>query len=114
MKIGYICWLALLAALCCSPCRAAIDFDRQIKSLFSELKGKRVGVLTNPTGVDQQLRMVIDDMAADKTMTLVCFFAPEHGLRGDQQDGANVTDYTDPITNLPVYSVYGTRRAPTD
>lgn len=52
-------------------------------ALFKELKGKRVGVLTNPTGVDQNLRMLIDDMYEDKTMNLTCFFAPEHGLRGD-------------------------------
>jgi len=41
-------------------------------------------------------------------------FAPEHGLRGDIQDAINITDYIDPITNLPVYSLFGERLCPTD
>lgn len=82
--------------------------------LFQELTGKRVGVLTNPTGVDKNLKLLIDDMFNFKAIKLVCFFAPEHGLRGDAREGANVTDYTDPITGLPVYSLYGTRLMPTD
>lgn len=103
--------LAILGAIQVS---CIIDLDTQVKNLFSELRGKRVGVLTNPTGVDSKLRMLVDSMFADKSMNLICFFAPEHGLRGDQQDGAQIKDYIDPITNLPVYSVYGTRMAPTD
>lgn len=39
--------------------------------------------------------------------------SPEHGLRGDQDAGATIVDYIDPVTGIPVYSLYGTRRAPT-
>ncbi len=78
------------------------------------LKYKNVGFLTNPTGVDENLNMLIDVIFEDKSIYLKCFFAPEHGLRGDLQDTLIVKDYIDPYTGLPVYSVYGTRIAPTD
>ncbi len=88
--------------------------QEQIQNLLSAVEGKRVGLLTNPTGVDNDLNLIADILFADTNSTLTAFFAPEHGLRGDRQAGGGVTDYIDPITGLPVYSVYGTRLAPTD
>lgn len=84
----------------------------QIDSLKAHLAGKRVGLLTNPTGVDDQYRMIADELVADPQITLVSFFAPEHGLRGDHQAGGGDTDYTDAVTGLPVYSLYGARKRP--
>ncbi|MDK2971378.1 MAG: hypothetical protein PWP23_1133 [Candidatus Sumerlaeota bacterium] len=84
----------------------------QIDSLKVHLAGKRVGLLTNPTGVDDQYRMIADELVADPAITLVSFFAPEHGLRGDHQAGGGDTDYTDSVTGLPVYSLYGSRKSP--
>lgn len=88
--------------------------DEQVASLLKEVEGKRVGLLTNPTGVDNQLNQIADILFKDENSTLTAFFAPEHGIRGDQQAGGGVTDYIDPITGLPVYSVYSVRLAPTD
>jgi uncharacterized protein YbbC (DUF1343 family) len=87
--------------------------DRQIAQLVAALQGKRVGLLTNPTGVDARYNLIADRLHADPEVQLVAFFAPEHGLRGDRQAGGSVQDYVDPITGLPVYSLYGARREPT-
>ncbi|WP_176012905.1 exo-beta-N-acetylmuramidase NamZ domain-containing protein [Victivallis sp. Marseille-Q1083] len=69
--------------------------------------GKRVGLVTNPTGVDRNLQSVIDIMNADKRINLVALFAPEHGIRGNFQAGVEFNLLPDPQTGLPVYSLYG-------
>lgn len=90
------------------------SMNTQIANLIEAVRGQRVGLLTNPTGVDGQFTMLADILHADPQTTLVCFFAPEHGLRGDKQAGAGITDYIDPVTSLPVYALYSVRVAPTD
>jgi uncharacterized protein YbbC (DUF1343 family) len=80
---------------------------------FAPLKGKRVGLITNPTGVDHQLRSNIDILFASKECKLVALFGPEHGVRGDYAAGDYVSNFTDPVTGIPVYSIYGKTRKPT-
>ncbi len=80
---------------------------------FDLLRGKRVGLITNPTGVDRQLRATIDILFAAKGVSLVALYGPEHGVRGDYAAGDIVDFYTDPQTKLPVYSLYGKTRKPT-
>lgn len=77
------------------------------------LLGKRIGLVTNPTGVDRRYQSTIDLLAARKEFRLVALFGPEHGVRGDAQAGAAVTGSIDAATGLPVYSLYGEQRAPT-
>jgi uncharacterized protein YbbC (DUF1343 family) len=105
-----------LAATLCTPAAPPPGdaLSQQVSGLLAAVQGKRVALLTNPTGVDGQLTQIADILFNDSGTTLVEFFAPEHGLRGDIQAGGNVTDYTDPYTSLPVYAVYGVRNAPTD
>lgn len=74
------------------------------------LKGKRVGLLTNPTGVDSKLNSTIDLLA--KEVSLIKLFSPEHGIRGDIQAGEKVEDYIDEKTGLPVYTLYGDKKIP--
>lgn len=88
--------------------------ERQFQSLLQALEGKRVGFLTNPTSVDADYRHLADRLNEAPSVNLICFFAPEHGLRGEHQAGGGDADYTDPVTGLPVYSLYRTRTAPTD
>ena len=76
------------------------------------LKGKRVGLVTNPTGVDQNLNSMVDILHNDPDINLVALYGPEHGVRGNAQAGAYVEFYTDPDTGLPVYSLYGKTRKP--
>lgn len=81
---------------------------------FPGLKGKRVGLVTNPSGVDRQLRSTADILFEAEDVELVALFAPEHGVRGDVYAGDKVLDYTDPVTGLPVHSLYGSQREPKD
>lgn len=80
---------------------------------FAPLKGKRVGLITNPTGVDHQLRSTVDILFHSRACQLVALYGPEHGVRGDYSAGDQVSNYTDPATGLPVFSIYGKTRKPT-
>ena len=80
---------------------------------FEELLGKRVGLVTNPSGVDRQLRSTIDILFEAPQVNLVALYGPEHGVRGDAYAGDHVESSKDPKTGLPVYSLYGPTREPT-
>ena len=80
---------------------------------FSILEGKRVGLITNPTGVDNQMRSTVDILYEAPNVNLVALFGPEHGVRGNQYAGDKVNNGKDPSTNLPVYSLYGKTNKPT-
>ena len=80
---------------------------------FSILEGKRVGLITNPTGVDNKMRSTIDILFEAPNVNLVALFGPEHGVRGNQYAGDKVSNGKDPSTNLPVYSLYGKTNKPT-
>ena len=78
---------------------------------FAPLRGKRVGVITNQTGVDSRGRRDIDMLAHAPGVKLVAIFSPEHGIAGHID--ANVPNSTDPATHLPIFSLYGETRRPT-
>nr|WP_297168463.1 DUF1343 domain-containing protein [uncultured Dysgonomonas sp.] len=80
---------------------------------FKILDGKRVGLITNPTGVDNNMKSTIDILNEAPNVNLVALFAPEHGVRGDAHAGDHVDNVTDPKTGLPVYSLHGKTRVPT-
>lgn len=80
---------------------------------FEGLKGKRVGLITNPTGVDNNLKSTIDILHEAKDVKLVGLYAPEHGVRGDIYAGDTVKNTVDPATGVAVYSIYGKTRKPT-
>ena len=75
--------------------------------------GRRVGLITNQAGVDAAGISTIDRLARQPGVHLVALFAPEHGLRGAAAPGKPVLDAVDSATGLPIYSLYGARRAPT-
>lgn len=79
---------------------------------FKALKGKRVGLITNPTGVDRNLKSTIDILFQAPNVNLVALFSPEHGIRGNITAGGQIADSTDPLTGLPVYSLYGANKKP--
>jgi uncharacterized protein YbbC (DUF1343 family) len=79
----------------------------------SLIDGKRVGLITNHSGVDGKMRNGIDLLANTPGVKLTALFAPEHGIRGMVQAGGKVVDMTDERTGVPVYSLYGQTRRPT-
>ncbi len=84
-----------------------------IEQNFAPLKGKRIGLITNPTGVDSRVRSTIDILHEAHDVNLVALYAPEHGVRGNIYAGDKVSNATDSKTGLPVFSLYGKSRKPT-
>ena len=79
---------------------------------FAPLRGKHIGLITNHTGLDAQGRSNIDLFTHATGLTLVALFSPEHGLAGRNDE--SVSSAKDPSTGLPIYSLYGEAKRPTD
>ena len=107
--------LAVLLLLCGLSAAAQVKPGVEVlrDSGFCGLKGKRVGLVTNPSGVDRHLRSTIDILFDADDVNLVALYAPEHGVRGDVYAGAKVESGRDSRTGLPVFSLYGDTRQPT-
>lgn len=85
-----------------------------LKSIdFAPIKGKKVGLITNPTGVDAELESTIDILHKADNVNLIALFAPEHGVRGNIDAGAGISTFVDDKTGIPVYSLYGKNKKPT-
>lgn len=81
---------------------------------FKSLEGLRIGLVTNPTGVDNNLVSDIDLLHRAANVKLVALFGPEHGVRGSSHAGDAVDNDSDATTGLPVFSLYGKNRIPSD
>jgi uncharacterized protein YbbC (DUF1343 family) len=79
---------------------------------FASLRGKRVGLITNHTGLDSQGRSTVELLAHAPVVKLVALFSPEHGIAGHADE--KISSSKDPSTGLPVYSLYGEHLRPTD
>jgi len=84
-----------------------------LEDQFELINGKRVGLITNPTGVDQELNSIVDTLYNHPDIKLTALYGPEHGVRGDAPAGSDVESYIDEKTGLPVYSLYGSTKKPT-
>lgn len=83
--------------------------------LRAPLEGQRVALLAHPASVTRDLTHSLDALAACDGIELTAAFGPQHGLRGDKQDNMIETpDFTDPVHGIPVFSLYGAVRRPTD
>ena len=107
----------LLATLLCSACetRADVKLGNEVlaASGFKALQGKRVGLITNPSGVNRQLDTTIEVLCSAPGVKLVALFGPEHGVYGDVGAGEKVENQVDARTGLPAYSLYGKTHKPT-
>ncbi|MFB6194565.1 MAG: exo-beta-N-acetylmuramidase NamZ domain-containing protein [Haloplanus sp.] len=90
-----------------------LGIERLLSSRTDLLSGDRVGLITNPSGVDSELRSTIDLLADHEDVDLQRLFGPEHGVRGRAMAGEHVEDSVDERTGLPVSSLYGETRRPT-
>ncbi|OKY98563.1 MAG: hypothetical protein BHV67_05445 [Bacteroidales bacterium 43_36] len=111
MKKTILSLLLLVSVMMSAQVKPGIVTLRE--SGFEALRGKRVGLITNPTGVDPQLNATPDILAAAEGVELAAMFAPEHGIRGDVAAGARVATSTDAATGVKVYSIYGATKKPT-
>lgn len=112
-------WVLLLGALCCSPAKepspspVESGLDVLLATDWSLLKGKRVGLITNHTGIDRQGRHIADLLHGAPGVTLSKLFAPEHGIRGTVEAGAQIGTEVDAKTRVPILSLYGATKKPT-
>jgi uncharacterized protein YbbC (DUF1343 family) len=80
---------------------------------FAQLKGKKVGLLTHPAGVNRRGESTVDVLRRAAGVQLVALFGPEHGIYGDAAAAVNIANTTDKRTGLPVFSLYGPTKRPT-
>lgn len=108
----------LLSTLLCSLALAAeprVKLGNEVLAArgFKELAGKRIGLVTNPSGVNSRLESTIDVLRRAPDVQLAALFGPEHGIYGDVPAGDKIASRTDARTGLPVHSLYGATRKPT-
>ncbi|MES2307968.1 MAG: DUF1343 domain-containing protein [Verrucomicrobiota bacterium] len=105
-------FLSFLLPLSATPV-VELGIDTLVKYNFKGLEGKRVGLITNQTGVNSRGVSTIDILRHSKQVNLVALYSPEHGLYGAELAGDQVSDTKDERTGLPVYSLHGATRKPT-
>ncbi|MCX6560137.1 MAG: DUF1343 domain-containing protein [Candidatus Aminicenantes bacterium] len=94
------------------PARVKPGIEVLLEKRLDLIRGKRVGLITNPSGADAGLRSSIDLLRAAPGVELVALYGPEHGVRGDAQAGEYVPFYKDASSGLPVFSLYGPSMKP--
>ena len=109
-KIVFAVFFNLVTILGTAQVQTGLDVLSQEN--FDILIGKKVGLITNPTGVNVSLKSTIDIMHESENVNLVALFGPEHGVRGNFSAGTHITDHKDPKTGIQVHSLYGSNRKP--
>ncbi len=109
----YLVALFLALALPANGKQVMTGIDVLEKEGFKVLHGKRVGLITNPTGVNRKLKSTVDILNEAPGVKLVALYGPEHGVRGDIHAGDKIDNLKDDKTGLPIYSLYGKTRKPT-
>lgn len=93
--------------------RVKLGNEVLVQTKFKALAGKRIGLITNPSGVNHRLESTIEVLRAAPNVQLVALFGPEHGIYGDVPAGDKIASRIDARTGLPVHSLYGDTRKPT-
>ncbi len=87
--------------------RVRTGLDGAVTDRFQAFRGLRLGVIANPTSVDQRMVHLVDHLASVEGVTLAALFGPEHGIRADAQDMIGVAADRDAKTGVPVHTLYG-------
>jgi len=114
LAVIFVFSVMLTSTILAQNSKIKLGIEVLAESNFEILKNKRVGLITNASGVDSKLNSTIDIINSGNGFKLVALFGPEHGIRGDVEAGDKISDYVDKITGLPVYSLYGKNRKPSD
>lgn len=108
--------IPLLVVQFTAPLEAApvkLGSEVLMSSQHDIIEGKRVGLVTNQSGVNSRGESTIDVLSRDHTIQLVALYGPEHGIDGQAKAGEYVESYIHPSLGIPVYSLYGQTRMPT-
>jgi uncharacterized protein YbbC (DUF1343 family) len=92
--------------------RVTLGCERLLTTAADKIRGRRVGLITNHSGVDARLMATADQLHRSDLCQLVALYGPEHGIRGAAQDGEKIETCADPRTGVPAYSLYGATREP--
>ena len=110
-RISIILTIAMWAVMASAVVKPGIEVLRDRG--FAPLQGKRVGLVTNPSGIDNNLKSTVDILNEAEGVKLVALFGPEHGVRGNAHAGDAVGDAVDSRTGIKMYSLYGKTHKPT-
>ena len=111
LMIGCLLWIGY------STCRGQsvrLGVDIFVSEVHAQYAGMRIGLITNQTGMTSSMESTVDALYRLGDPVLVKLFGPEHGIRGDAHGGDEISDVIDRKTGLPVYSLYGGTRKPTE
>ena len=111
-KSTIIVAMLLLVGMCAQGAKVKTGIEVLREDGFKILEGKRVGLTTNPTGVDSKLQSTIDILWQAENVNLVALYGPEHGVRGNVHAGDHVDNEVDKKTGLKMYSLYGKTKKP--
>lgn len=115
-KTLLLLWICVMVSATCGKRETEVKsgLDMLLESSLHVLQGKRVGIITNQTGIASSGEHIVDKLSSIPDIAVNAIFAPEHGFRGDRADAVRIDSYTDDITGIRVWSLYGTNRKPTE
>ena len=118
MKTKKICLLAVSCLIVCilysmDNQKVKVGLDVFLLNHLSMLEGKRVGIITNQTGMASSGEHIVDILSSIEDLSIGALYAPEHGIRGDLPDATKMASYVDKRTGLQVWSLYGEHLKPT-
>jgi uncharacterized protein YbbC (DUF1343 family) len=116
IKISFLIICCLILTMSCrlDNRKAKVGLDVLFEKHLSILEGKRVGIITNQTGISSSGRHIVDILSHLPGISISALFAPEHGIRGDLPDGIEMASYIDERTGIRVWSLYGQHFKPTE
>lgn len=111
---GLVFALVLMAAVVslAAPAKVRLGIDVLLSDRLDLIRGRRIGLITNPTGLTSGHESTIDALFRTPGVTLAALFGPEHGVRGAADAGESVDNAVDAVTGVPVYSLYGRTQKP--
>jgi len=111
---GFFALVLSVSQVSSASAKVRVGADLLLEKYFHLIKGKRVGLVTNHSAVLSNGKHLVDVLFEQKDVTLVALFGPEHGVRGDAPAGKKIEHGRDEKTGVPVYSLYGAVRKPTE
>lgn len=99
---------------CRAQSQVRVGADRILEEFFHLLRGKKIGIVTNHTALRSDGKHLVDALCESNEFSIVALFSPEHGIRGERAAGEAVQTEVNGKTGIPIYSLYGQTKKPTD